>query len=144
VENDKCKSDNFALFVGVCTIIPLWIRVLQCLRNYYDTKLIFPHLFNVLKYLLSIVVVVYGIMKIVDAGYYTIIVLTTVYKWWWDVVIDWGLLDVFPIRGRLFNHILLREDRMYPNPWLYYLGMAVDFLLRYILYIMLLFFSFQS
>src|ERR1041385_7285544 len=36
---------------------PIW-RLLQCIRRYYDTKSIFPHLFNTAKYATTIMATV--------------------------------------------------------------------------------------
>ncbi len=96
----QCTSHQMVYFVALFECIPLWIRFLQCCRQSYDAKgQVWPFSFNALKYLLSMLVVLIGIKKSTtsaNAGYVFLIVLTALYKWWWDVVMDWGLFDILP------------------------------------------------
>lgn len=46
--------------------IPAWIRFAQCLRRYYDSREVFPHLVNAGKYSTTFFVVIFGTLK----GYY--------------------------------------------------------------------------
>ena len=90
----NCTGYNMVVIVSLFECLPLIIRFLQCLRQFHDSKYktTFPFLFNALKYALSIVVVLYGLTHTsLTPDYLVIIVVTTLYKWWWDIVMDWGL-----------------------------------------------------
>ena len=95
-----CSSSRMVIAVAVAVCIPLWIRFLQCLRQMRDSKWqIWPFMFNALKYALSIAVVIYGTktsVHAIDPTYMNLVIITTIYKWWWDVVMDWGLFEVMP------------------------------------------------
>jgi hypothetical protein len=54
------------------------------------------HFLNALKYALTMAVVVMGLFETSPTAYVLVIVLVSLYKWWWDVVMDWGLLAVIP------------------------------------------------
>lgn len=96
----QCTSHQMVYFVVFFECIPLWIRFLQCCRQSYDGKgQVWPFAFNALKYLLSMLVVLLGVRRSVssdDSGYVSLIVMTALYKWWWDIVMDWGLFDILP------------------------------------------------
>lgn len=123
--------------ISSCVILfVLWIRFAQCLRVYRDTKLIFPHIFNAVKYLSSMSVVIYGLFREIDSGYIILIVIGTLYKWWWDVVMDWGLCDAFP-RSFPFafpyytKQMFLRPSLMFHYPYRYYIAIFLDLILRF-------------
>ena len=50
---DQCNSNHSRLF-GFLTALPAVWRLLQCLRRYYDTRNVFPHLVNGGKYSFTI------------------------------------------------------------------------------------------
>lgn len=95
-----CSSSRMVIAVAIAVCIPLWIRLCQCLRQWRDNKWqTWPFVFNALKYLSSIAVVVYGTntsVHSIDPTYMNLVIITTLYKWWWDVVMDWGLFEVMP------------------------------------------------
>jgi len=47
----------------IVLILPLWWRMFQCLRKYYDTQHRWPHIANAVKYGLSSSVVLFGIFN---------------------------------------------------------------------------------
>lgn len=122
---------------SILILFVLWIRFAQCLRAYYDTKLVFPHIFNAIKYLSSMSVVIYGLFRDIDAGYITLIVIGTLYKWWWDVVMDWGLCDAFPrtfpfTSPNYYNsQMFLRPTIMLHYPRRYYAAIILDLIFRF-------------
>lgn len=52
-EPTGCNSSH-SWAVGALTAVPAIWRACQCLRRYRDTRNVFPHLLNGLKYLLTI------------------------------------------------------------------------------------------
>lgn len=74
------------------------IRLLQCLRRYRDTGLLFPHVANAFKYALSIVVGVSGALyesrRSVDLLVYKtlLVAVSAVCSSVWDIFVDWGIL----------------------------------------------------
>jgi hypothetical protein len=140
------------IIVGIFVCSPLWIRLVQCLRVLYDTKLLFPHFANSIKYLSSMVVVVWGLTSPSphDPKFLWFIIVTAIYKWWWDVVMDWGLMDNWSGPKDFFSCLYskdsnvenkykifsikkytLRPKLMYDNPIIYYIAIIVDLLLRF-------------
>ena len=53
----QCNSNSSRLLGFFAALPPIW-RFLQCLRRYYDTRNIFPHLVNAGKYTMSIIAAV--------------------------------------------------------------------------------------
>lgn len=145
-----CSGNTMFLLTAYIQLIPLTIRFLQCCRNLYDATpnwrqfSLYPQGFNAIKYLLSISVVL-ATVESVGLGFQSIgftlflIVITTIYKWWWDVAMDWGLFDVLPtspwdlisIKAFTEKHLFLRKSLMYPSPLFYYLCIWLDLALRF-------------
>lgn len=84
-----------AYLVSVVQCFPLLTRTLQCLRGLRDVHVtsLYPHGWNTLKCLLSIAVVLTGLLVYnnVQIYFYMEVVCANGSKWWWDVVMDWGL-----------------------------------------------------
>jgi hypothetical protein len=194
-EEMHCTGQNMIYAVSMIQMIPLFIRTLQCFRGVSDDSFHFyPLGYNAIKYILSILVVVLGLTvgNTRNNGgngmivYYCFIVLSASYKWWWDVVMDWGLFEVIPtcsscqsILGKnshasrkkfpytfqtspphtmlpsvhpdaysrcatycpslfqIFQRILkskffLRSSLMFPSIFLYYGGIVLDLILRFL------------
>jgi hypothetical protein len=131
-DNDKvvCSPTNMANVSTVVIAFVLWIRIAQCSRRYYDTRAI-PNLFNILKYALALAVAVVG--RILNDGlnpyYMTLVVVATLYKWYWDVVMDWGLCDKANFSSPPY---FLRPKRYFKQAWLYYIVIVVDLILRFL------------
>ncbi len=89
-------NPNMIYVVSCVQLWPLFTRTLQCLRAVRDSGYQFyPQGYNTIKYLLSILVVMIGLFAPTNKGlYYFSIVIATAYKWWWDVVMDWGLCEI--------------------------------------------------
>lgn len=54
--------------------------------------------------------------------------IATLYQVWWDVFMDWGLLE-WDYAGGCF---ILRQERLYKRRWVYYLIFVINFLLRFV------------
>ena len=137
-----CTNHNMLYFVSIVQMWPLIIRTFQCLRSMRDSKWnVYPQGYNACKYLLSVVVVIIGLQDSTDTGvYFFFIALSTLYKWWWDVVMDWGLFEVLPTNlFDLFDiysypqkKMFLRKSLMYPRENVYYVCIVIDLFLRFL------------
>jgi hypothetical protein len=89
-------------FIGpIASFLPFWIRLMQCLKKYHETRKPVPHLANAGKYFTSMVAIalatvnslVYGedTMSNVKIAWIVLIVISTIYSYVWDIVFDWGL-----------------------------------------------------
>ncbi|KAJ7943427.1 Phosphate transporter PHO1-like protein [Quillaja saponaria] len=96
---NNCKSSNvYNTFYFAVAIIPYWFRFLQCLRRLYDEKDPIQG-YNGLKYLLTIIAV--GLRTAYEfhqgnglkALACVFSALAAIYATYWDLVIDWGLLQ---------------------------------------------------
>lgn len=126
----KCGSSHSHL-LGFFTIIPgLW-RALQCLRRYYDTRDVFPHLVNCGKYFSTVAfytgLSLYRInhSKSRLAFFLVVAILNSIYVSVWDVLMDWSLLQ--PNAKNRF----LRNVRGYKSVWWYYAAMILNPILRF-------------
>ncbi|ETV80988.1 hypothetical protein, variant [Aphanomyces astaci] len=122
--SDSCstKSNTMHVLVPLISALPFWWRFLQCLRRVYDMKNWFPGVLNALKYALSLLVILFGLVhsfysplepsNTLQLIWVVLAVISSLYTWSWDVLMDWGL-------GRpAFN--FLGDGRMYSRTWVYY------------------------
>ncbi|KAL3787220.1 hypothetical protein HJC23_004261, partial [Cyclotella cryptica] len=119
------------LLLPACTLSPLWWRFCQNLRQCYDTKRRWPSLGNALKYMLAAEVATFGMFDpsikkhpvwiCAFAG-------ATLYQVWWDVFMDWGLLEWDYVKG----WFTLRSTRLYKRKWVYFLIFGINFALRFV------------
>ncbi|GAA0166178.1 secondary carrier transporter [Lithospermum erythrorhizon] len=126
----KCHdSDIYQIFNILIVIIPFWARFLQCVRRCIEEKDSLQGL-NSLKYLSTIIALVLRtlydvrkgttlkIMAAVSSG------LTTIVNTYWDVVIDWGLLN------RNSKNAWLRDRLLVPMNYVYFVAIVINILLR--------------
>ncbi|XP_075435640.1 solute carrier family 53 member 1-like [Ascaphus truei] len=119
--------------------IPAWLRFAQCLRRYWDSRRIFPHLVNAGKYATVFVMVAFAALfsnekdwPSVTVGvkfYFYAWIITacvgTIFTTTWDLKMDWGLLE----RNTQENKFL-RDETVYPKRVYYYCAIAGDVILR--------------
>jgi len=123
------------VLIPIVCLMPLWIRFGQCLRRYLDTGKRMPNLANALKYTMSQMVTLFGAFHPLYEFYskkgpdyfqffwMALFVSSSLYSFWWDVVMDWGL-------GRK-DHWFLGPRLMFPIRSYYYGVMVVDLVLRF-------------
>lgn len=149
----NCTGKGMSAFVGIVVIIPLWIRAMQCIRNFYDHNCnVYAHIQNLIKYLLSISVVVVGLVSkdkfdddfdIYDICYFILIAFTSLIKWYWDVIMDWGLFEnnncfkyscfhKTSLSNSSQSYLFLRDNLMYPNHYNYYIAIFLDLIGRFL------------
>ena len=113
------------ILLPLCMISPLWWRFLQNLRQTHDARQRWPYLGNALKYFCAAQVAVFGVFY--PASHQSVLwlmsfVFATLYQIWWDVYMDWGLLQS---NGRL------RTERLYRSTAAYWTIAAVNVVLRF-------------
>jgi hypothetical protein len=97
----------------------------------YDKGTWYPQLLNAMKYLSAMAVILYGLKGDKSSStYYALIVFSAIYKWLWDVIMDWDLLYVFRMYPK--NWMLLRKDLLYSPPLIYYVAIFMDLVLRFV------------
>ena len=125
-----CQSRKRFSSGFVVAFIPLFLRIVQCLRNMYDKKTFFgADFFNCLKYVISLIVVVFSFVTSYNSSYFdfwiVFAIISTFYSSFWDLKMDWGFLNL-----GIKNH-LLRKTLSYEHKALYYIAMSLNLLLRF-------------
>ncbi|CAK9228659.1 unnamed protein product [Sphagnum troendelagicum] len=129
--NDSACSDNmtFKLLMYVFSLLPYWWRFLQCLRRWRDEgdKL---QLYNSGKYMSAMVAVVLRLAYVSHSSIALLVLFVlsscfaTLYQVYWDVVVDWGLLQQNSKNPGLRDNLILKRK------YLYYISMWLNALLR--------------
>ena len=138
-EDGKECNRNSYLVRPIISCLPAFLRLLQCLRCYYDTRH-YPHLINAGKYLTTFPVVILFALYAADnesltkrlgeeirknpylAAWIASSFINATCKFIWDVYMDWGLLR---------SKNLLRPKLGYAWKSFYYLAIIEDFILRF-------------
>ncbi|KAF5748964.1 EXS family protein isoform 1 [Tripterygium wilfordii] len=128
--SNTCQaSDIYEAFNYVVTIIPYWLRFLQCFRRLLEEKERM-HALNGLKYMSTIIAVAaktgYELNKTMTWKTTAIVTcgVATVVNTYWDIVIDWGLLQ------RNSRNPWLRDKLLVPNKIVYFVAMVLNVVLR--------------
>ncbi|XP_073118650.1 phosphate transporter PHO1 homolog 3-like isoform X2 [Henckelia pumila] len=122
-------SNTFEILYIIVAIIPFWSRVLQCLRRLIEEKDISQG-FNSLKYFSTVAALVLRTIYDLRRGPFWRILaasssgFTTIYNTYWDIVIDWGLLQ------RNSKNRWLRDKLLVSNKAVYFVAIVVNILLR--------------
>eukprot|EP00467_Chlorarachnion_reptans_P018413 CAMPEP_0114514500 /NCGR_PEP_ID=MMETSP0109-20121206/16189_1 /TAXON_ID=29199 /ORGANISM="Chlorarachnion reptans, Strain CCCM449" /LENGTH=666 /DNA_ID=CAMNT_0001694549 /DNA_START=134 /DNA_END=2131 /DNA_ORIENTATION=+ len=146
---------NYCLNLGPILVplvhaIPYWWRFCQCLHRYNETHERWPNLANAFKYTLCQVSVIIGSLHPFFSNYESpwspyrmfwlaLLVVTTLYTYVWDIIVDWGFLQFDSDR-----YPMLRSKRLYPKAYFYYFAMASNLILRFLWVVTLIPFPFQS
>lgn len=133
LRQNTCKSHVFNTFTFIVACIPYWFRLLQCLRRLVEKK--DPmHGYNGLKYFFAIVAVsmktAYSLESLKNevnwkilAGIFSVV--AAIYGTYWDLVVDWGLLQ------RNSKNRWLRDKLLIPYKSVYFGAMVLNVLLRF-------------
>ncbi|CAN5951468.1 unnamed protein product [Sphagnum jensenii] len=129
--DDSACSDNmtFKLLMYVFSLLPYWWRFLQCLRRWRDEgdKM---QLYNSGKYMSAMVAVVLRLAYVSHSSIALLVLFVlsscfaTLYQVYWDVVVDWGLLQQNSKNPGLRDNLILKRK------YLYYISMWLNALLR--------------
>jgi len=109
---------------------PLWWRFLQNLRQTFDYRERWPYLGNALKYFCAAQVAMFGVFHPEQQktfAWLTSFVVATLYQVWWDVFMDWGLLE----RNKKSGRLQLRRRRLYSGRKFYWSICVVNVVLRF-------------
>lgn len=126
----KCNSSHSRLF-GFFQCLPAVWRAFQCLRRFSDTRNIFPHLVNFGKYIFTILYYATLSMYRIDkdmrfkATFITFALLNAIYCSVWDLAMDWSLGNPYT------KSPLLRDVLAFRRPWVYYIAMVLDVIVRF-------------
>ncbi|KAF2492259.1 EXS-domain-containing protein [Lophium mytilinum] len=126
----QCNSTHSRLLGFFAALPGVW-RALQCIRRYYDTRNIFPHLVNCGKYIATILFYVtlsiYRIGKTPHhrAAFIVFATINAIYCSIWDVIMDWSLGNPYA------KNRFLRDTLGYKKVWMYYVAMVLDPILRF-------------
>ncbi|KAL2128769.1 hypothetical protein VTI74DRAFT_8675 [Chaetomium olivicolor] len=127
---EQCNSSHSRLLGFFSALPPIW-RALQCVRRYYDTRNVFPHLVNCGKYTMTILTAVcLSLYRIGDGTtnlslFIAFATINAVYCSIWDLFMDFSLLQANA------RQKLLRDITALRPVWIYYLIMTVDPILRF-------------
>ncbi|XWS10668.1 hypothetical protein CRYUN_Cryun38cG0017000 [Craigia yunnanensis] len=131
LRQNTCKtSDIFNTFYFIIAVIPYWSRLLQCVRRFHDEKDPIQG-YNGLKYFLTVVAVctrtAYGLDRGISwkALAWTFSAMAAIYGTYWDLVVDWGLLQ------RQSRNRWLRDKLLIPYKSVYFGAMVLNVLLRF-------------
>jgi len=135
---EKCSPFSYALFAVIASY-PAYIRFVQCLRRYKDSKKAFPHLVNAGKYSTSFfkntfraLHAFYLTQSEVETSVYFYLwfaccFISSCYTFSWDIKMDWGFLEASAPKENKY----LREEIIYSEKIYYYGAIVIDFILRF-------------
>jgi len=122
-------SPMYSWFLSLLSFAPYYIRLMQSIRSWVDTGET-RHMFNAWKYVLSLSVTglalahkIYPTIPFLNAAWFTVSTITTLYCFYWDVVMDWGL------GSTTSSYFLLREE-LHFSPPTYYTAIILDLVMR--------------
>ncbi|KAG7357528.1 EXS family protein [Nitzschia inconspicua] len=99
-ESGEMLADSWTLhnvIMPAFAILPLWLKYLQTLRQAYDSNQRWPYQGNSLKYLISSLVIIYGMThpeQRKSVIWISCFVVALLYQIFWDVVMDWQLFEI--------------------------------------------------
>ncbi|KAH0871157.1 hypothetical protein HID58_078179, partial [Brassica napus] len=127
---NTCRSNGvLTTFYFIVAVIPYWLRLLQCIRRIIEEK-DRMHGYNAIKYLLTIVAACLRTAYTLNRGATWNIAawvfsgVATLYATYWDIVVDWGLLQIG------CKNSFLRDKLLVPHKTVYYAAMVLNVLLR--------------
>lgn len=136
--NGRVCLDSFVLnkvLTPIISALPLYLRLMQCFRRYFDTQQRFPHFVNAGKYATAMSVVLIGVFHQSftrgshgeHAAWIAALATSTMYSYSWDVLMDWDLGKRRQGPGRRG----LRGDLIYGARWKYYSAIVLDLFFRF-------------
>ena len=133
----QCGTSTMKAVVTLIHLIPFSIRSLQCTRKWYESKDFYSlHGLNLLKYLLSMLTILLDYVNFRKSSivvFYLIVVLVTIFKWYWDVAVDWKLFEILPTTDCWSpQKVFLRANLIYKDARYYYAAIVIDLILRFI------------
>ncbi|PIN13288.1 putative small molecule transporter [Handroanthus impetiginosus] len=128
---NRCRNhDMYNVFYFIAAVIPYWFRFLQCVRRLFEER-DSAHGYNGLRYFLTIVAVIirtaFELRKKIEWEVLALVssVIATIGNTYWDIFVDWGLLQ------RKSKILFLREKSLISHKNVYFVAMVLDILLRF-------------
>ncbi|KAI4352544.1 hypothetical protein L6164_006783 [Bauhinia variegata] len=128
--SNKCLESNiYKIFYFIVTSIPFWMRSLQCLRRLLEDRHAM-HGFNGLKHISTVFAIGMRTCNELNRGTMWRILaasssaVATIANTYWDIVIDWGLLQ------KNSTNPWLRDKLCVQNRSVYIVAMVLNVLLR--------------
>lgn len=127
---NACSGPIYHQLTYVLSILPYWWRLMQCLRRWNDEK-DQMQLANGGKYLSAIIAVGCKITFQYYPSTTRLVIfivtssLATIYQMYWDIVMDWGLLQPHSKNPWLRDQLVLKKK------YLYFFSMGINCLLRF-------------
>ncbi|KAJ0100258.1 hypothetical protein Patl1_21128 [Pistacia atlantica] len=129
-ENTCRTNDVYKTFYFIVAVIPYMSRFLQCFRRLYEERDTM-HVCNGLNYFLTVVAIstrtayyLYkGMSWKIISGIFSAI--AALYGTYWDLVVDWGLLQ------HKSKNRWLRDKLLIPSKTVYFVAMVLNVLLRF-------------
>ncbi|KAK1308530.1 Phosphate transporter PHO1 [Acorus calamus] len=128
---ETCTSSQvYKRWAYIISFLPYWWRAAQCFRRYWDENFDANHLANAGKYSSAMLA---GAARILYAAHPTpmwlgVAIITsifaTIYQLYWDFVKDWGFFNPKS------KNRWLRDDLILKNKNIYYVSIAINFVLR--------------
>ncbi|XP_034712102.1 phosphate transporter PHO1 homolog 3-like [Vitis riparia] len=130
-QNTCSTNDVFKAFSFIVVAIPYWCRLFQCLRRLFEEKDPMQG-YNGLKYFSTLVAISVRTAYSLDRGKinwnimaWIFSVIAAVCGTYWDLVVDWGLLQ------RQSKNRWLRDKLLIPYKSVYFGAMVLNVLLRF-------------
>ncbi|ORD94137.1 PHO1 [Enterospora canceri] len=115
---------NRAIQATVVGVFPL-VRILQCFKRFSGSRLVFPHIFNALKYLMAIYVLVlrtihgYAEKKAAESVATACFILVgSLYAFIWDVFVDFSIVRSKFMFSRVFYAYFILFDFVARFSWI--------------------------
>lgn len=119
-------------------LLPLWLRLMQCLRRSVETGSRYPYFLNAFKYASAISIISYGVFQPnlrYNIIWIILFVIVTLYQFVWDIVMDWGLVirnNHYNSRIDYFtNYFMIRKIKLLGSEYVYYIVIFCNFILRF-------------
>ena len=123
---EYCRKTRGVYFF--IAFIPNFIRILQNIKEIYDSKKLFPKLFSIINYCLSITVALLSFLwpqhPSLHIFWLIFTFISSCCSFAWDIIIDFGFLE----KGK---HYPLRNKLYYKPIFIYYFIALYDFVLRF-------------
>ncbi|KAL6350747.1 hypothetical protein AAG906_028214 [Vitis piasezkii] len=130
-QNTCSTNDVFKAFSFIVVAIPYWCRLFQCLRRLFEEKDPMQG-YNGLKYFSTLVAISVRTAYSLDRGKinwnimaWIFSVIAAICGTYWDLVVDWGLLQ------RQSKNRWLRDKLLIPYKSVYFGAMVLNVLLRF-------------
>ena len=118
------------MFLPLLVLVPLKLRIVQCLLRSIESGKRWPHFFNAMKYSVTAIVVSQALFETSVQRHVSWLICATVvvlFSAIWDIFVDWGLFSISSA-----GFVTLRKQRRLGGTLVYIAVSGVNFVLRFI------------